>query len=202
MIVETNYFPYDLAALYRRHATSGSDGAAVSMNDEELTFYNSRSVRRNCCGAICHMDCCFPAMYRLTSERILHTTWEYWYPCDSPLQSCLCWPVYLARHLCRDFCCCFSCCCVGGNGVDSDSESLADNGDVDGRGFICSLFRVPTVGFSMPFLLRPTSLTPCSFSHAGAVITFYGHGLGGQCHLRRGDMGFWKGREGGGEGWG
>ena len=60
------------AAVYHHHAgTDGSSGfgESVTMNDEEVSFFDSVTADRTCCGALWNMDCCCPPIYKITSER-------------------------------------------------------------------------------------------------------------------------------------
>ena len=66
------------------------------------------SAHRTCCGALLNHDCCCPPVYRVTSERVLFTEWDWWHPLDEPVGLCCCpclTGLYLLRALARDFCC-------------------------------------------------------------------------------------------------
>ena len=66
------------------------------------------TAHRTCCGALLNHDCCCPPVYRVTSERVLFTEWDWWHPLDEPvgLVCCPCLSVlYVLRALARDFCC-------------------------------------------------------------------------------------------------
>jgi hypothetical protein len=66
------------------------------------------TAHRTWCGALLNHDCCCPPVYRVTSERVLFTEWDWWHPLDEPvgLFCCPCLSVlYVLRALARDFCC-------------------------------------------------------------------------------------------------
>lgn len=89
---------------------AGCDGApqkSIEM-DQELVYYDSRTAKRTWCGWCCNADCCFPNVYKITSERVLYAEWDIWYLCDTPLQAC-CIPCYCCRGIAIDMapCCSF-----------------------------------------------------------------------------------------------
>ena len=59
-----------------------------------------------------------PSRYKITSERVVFTDWEYWYPCDSPSTLC-CAPLYCARGVARE------CCCALGSSVHAYDRVVA-----------------------------------------------------------------------------
>ena len=67
----------------------------------EVVFYDSLAARRTVLGALHNADCCCPPIYKLTSERVLYTEWDYWHLLDEP--SCCC--AYAARGCTRECCC-------------------------------------------------------------------------------------------------
>jgi hypothetical protein len=65
------------------HSVAGADGAPTRSVDpnRERIYYDSTSARRTWLGALCNADCCCEPVYKITSERVLHTRWHYWHPC-------------------------------------------------------------------------------------------------------------------------
>ena len=39
----------------------------------EHVYYDSLSARRTCCGYVANAECCFPPIYKVTSERVVYT---------------------------------------------------------------------------------------------------------------------------------
>ena len=96
------------AVVWDHDARSGAEGPASKEIKEELVFYDSVTATRTIIGGFCHLDCCLPPVYKITSERVLYVEWDEWHPCDNPLQSCLCLPAYVAKALVNDCCCGFT----------------------------------------------------------------------------------------------
>jgi len=96
------------AVAYSHDARYGMEGPATTPNLSEVCFYDSVTAKRTWLGAACHLDCCLPPVYKITSERILYVEWNWWHPCDTPLTSCVCLPKYLMAALLRDCCCGFA----------------------------------------------------------------------------------------------
>ena len=100
------------ATVWSHDARSGADGPAQHgaqhkpwRGQQEHVYYDSLTARRTCLGYLCSHDCCCPPIYKVTSERVLYTEWDYWYPCEDPLQSltwCMCWA---GRGVARECCC-------------------------------------------------------------------------------------------------
>ena len=86
-------------------ARVGAEGPAVTPNRGELIFYDSVTAKRTILGRCCHLDCCLPPVYKITSERVMFVEWDVWHPFDSPISSCLSLPYFLARSLIGDCCC-------------------------------------------------------------------------------------------------
>jgi len=74
--------------------------------DTEVVFYDSRTAKRTLLGKCCNMDCCYPTVAKITSERVMYSEWDIWYLCDEPLKA-LCLPYYCCRGICQDV---FPCC--------------------------------------------------------------------------------------------
>lgn len=91
---------------------AGHDGPPTKRMDMDIEkiYYDSRSAKRTWLGWCCNADCCFPDIYKITSERVLYSKWELWYLCDNPLLVCLC-PCYCLRGLSRDLCPCLNTFC-------------------------------------------------------------------------------------------
>jgi hypothetical protein len=92
------------AVVHSYDARSGAEGPATKPNLGEVVFYDSVTAKRSFIGRLCHLDCCLPPIYKITSERVMYVTWDVWHPCDSPLESLFC-PCYAARAILRDCCC-------------------------------------------------------------------------------------------------
>ena len=95
------------ATVWNHDARSGVDGPSQKKwkgNTEEI-YYDSLTARRTIFGYCCAAPCCCPPIYKVTSERVLFTEWDFWYPLDDPLTSLGCCPVYMARACAREFCC-------------------------------------------------------------------------------------------------
>ena len=98
------------ATVWNFDARSGADGPATSAakpwrGAQEEIYYDSLTARRTCLGSLCQAPCCCPPIYKVTSERVLFTEWDYFYPCDDPFNSlgcCVCWA---GRACAREFCC-------------------------------------------------------------------------------------------------
>ena len=74
--------------------------------EQELVYYDSRKAKRTWCGVLCQLDCCFQPEYKVTSERVMYTDWEWWHLCDgNPADVLLC-PLYAVKACARDFSCC------------------------------------------------------------------------------------------------
>ena len=61
------------------------------------SYYDSITARRTFCGNICQLPCCFPPIYKVTSERVLFTQWDMYRPCDDPCTCCFYWPWWCFR---------------------------------------------------------------------------------------------------------
>ena len=96
------------AVAYSHDARFGMDGPATTTNHDELVFYDSVKAKRSMLGAFCHLDCCLPPVFKITTERIMYVEWDVWHPCDTPISSCVCAPWYVIRALVSDCCCGFS----------------------------------------------------------------------------------------------
>jgi len=85
---------------------AGGDGDPVKHIDPnlELVYYDSTKAKRTWLGYCCNADCCFPPIYKVTSERVLYTEWDWWYLCDNPAASCCC-GFYICRAAAADCCC-------------------------------------------------------------------------------------------------
>ena len=95
------------ANVWNFDARSGADGPASKpwRGQREFVYYDSLTARRTCIGYACNAECCCPPIYKVTSERVLYTEWDMWYPCEDPVAlvtSCCCWG---ARSLARECCC-------------------------------------------------------------------------------------------------
>lgn len=94
------------ATVWNYDARSGAAETQKAWRGEkEHVFYDSLTARRTLIGGLCHMDCCCPPIYKVTSERVMYTEWDMWYLCDDPLNTCTCWPYYCARSCARECCC-------------------------------------------------------------------------------------------------
>ncbi|CAD7937731.1 unnamed protein product [Amoebophrya sp. A25] len=117
---------------------AGYEGAAVKNIDKnrELVYYDSETAKRTVCGQICHLHICAKPQYKLTSERVLYTEWDFWYLCDDPAHL-LCFPFYACFFGCRasgeDMCCC------QGDGASRIAQHQARQAEkklvADARGF-------------------------------------------------------------------
>jgi len=87
---------------------AGCDGPPTVTRDidKELVFYDSRTAKRTLMGKLCNMDCCYPTVTKITSERVMYSEWDIWYLCDEPLKA-LCLPFYCCRGIVQDV---FPCC--------------------------------------------------------------------------------------------
>jgi len=91
---------------------AGMEGAPVKTVDKnmEAIYYDSTTAKRTWLGKCFNGDCCCAPEYKITSERILYTEWDFWYLCDNPLDL-VCCPVlgtfYCCRASCEDMCCCY-----------------------------------------------------------------------------------------------
>jgi len=89
---------------------AGYDGAPVKSVDKnrEAVYYDSESTKRTVCGYIFNAHCCARPQYKITSERVLYTEWDFWYLCDDPAHLA-CFPAYGCFFCCRasieDLCC-------------------------------------------------------------------------------------------------
>ena len=97
------------ATVWNFDARSGADGPRSKdkawRGPEEFVYYDSLTARRTCLGHLCSLECCLPPIYKVTSERVLYTQWDMWFPCEEPLSSatcCLCWA---GRGVARECCC-------------------------------------------------------------------------------------------------
>jgi len=88
------------------HCPAGSDGDPVMTIDmnQERVYYDSRKAKRTRIAACCNMDCCFPNVYKITSERVMYVEWDLWFLCDNPLTIFLI-PCYCCRGIWEDCCC-------------------------------------------------------------------------------------------------
>merc|ERR1740121_702955 len=104
---------------------AGDDGPATKTLDmsQELVYYDSRTAKRTCVGRMCNLDCCFPNVYKITSERVLYAEWDIWYLCDTPLLALLL-PFYCCRGIAIDLC--PSCTCLRFTGPKTSEENEAD----------------------------------------------------------------------------
>ena len=102
------------ATVWSFDARAGTDNAPQSAfkgwrGEQEHVFFDSIEAPRTCCGAMLNHDICCPPVYKVTSERVLFTDWDWWHPCDSDWPTplfCPCLSVfYCTRALARDFCC-------------------------------------------------------------------------------------------------
>ena len=73
--------------------------------DKELVYYDSISARRTCVGMLCHLPCCCPPIYKVTSERVLFTKWDMWPLCEDPIRTVTCGCCFAGRALLRECCC-------------------------------------------------------------------------------------------------
>ena len=70
-------------------ARMNADGAPPSAfkgwrGEREHVFFDSDSARRTCLGAACNHDVCCPPVYKVTSERVLFTEFDW---CVTPPSS-------------------------------------------------------------------------------------------------------------------
>ena len=63
------------------------------------------TARRTCVGEVCNLPCCCPPIYKVTSERVLYTEWDFYRPCDNPATCAMCCTCWLARSVAREWCC-------------------------------------------------------------------------------------------------
>jgi hypothetical protein len=68
------------AVSYNYDARSENLSKGPGQDDEEFVYYDSLTAERNCCGRLLHLDCCLPAVFKITSERVLHVEWDTWHP--------------------------------------------------------------------------------------------------------------------------
>ncbi|KAL1519246.1 hypothetical protein AB1Y20_003505 [Prymnesium parvum] len=92
------------AAVWDVHARGERGAPKAWRGEKEVVHYDSQAAERTCLGHACHADCCLQPVYKITSERVLFTDWDWWYPCDEPLSLC-CLPCYLVRGVARELCC-------------------------------------------------------------------------------------------------
>jgi hypothetical protein len=85
---------------------AGCDGDPVKKVDmnQERVYYDSKRAKRTRLAACCNADCCFPNVYKITSERVMYAEWDLWYLCDNPLTA-LAIPFYCCRGIWEDCCC-------------------------------------------------------------------------------------------------
>jgi hypothetical protein len=119
------------ATVWNYDARSGADGSAQKKwrGDQETIFYDSLSARRTCLGYCCNLPLCCPPIYKITSERVLYTEWDYWYPCDNPGDTCLCGPIYCLRGCARE-----CCCAVGSSAAAAERRQAAQDKKADEGG--------------------------------------------------------------------
>ena len=68
------------ATVWSFDARSGADGPAQHKpwrGQQEHVYYDSLTARRTCLGYLCNADCCLTPIYKVTSERVLYTEWDY-----------------------------------------------------------------------------------------------------------------------------
>ena len=114
--------------------------------NHEVVYYDSMNAKRTCIGYIFNADCCCGPVYKITSERVLYTEWDWWYLCDDPLGACCC-PCIALRAVVEDFCC-----CGGGGGAERIAAAHMLKAEQRGveRGSCSSCCAVP-VGRSLAF---------------------------------------------------
>ena len=87
--------------------------------EKEFIYYDSESASRTCIGSVRNSEwCCAPA-YKITSERVVFSDWDYWYICDEPVPGLCLAPYYVLRATLRE------CCCALGSSVYAYERVLA-----------------------------------------------------------------------------
>ena len=85
------------AHVWNFDARAGTDHAARTAfrgwrGEREHVFFDSIAARRTCAGALLNSDLCCPPIYKVTSERVLFTEWDWWHPCDDDAAALACCP--------------------------------------------------------------------------------------------------------------
>lgn len=103
------------------NAPAGYDGPAQKTTDmsQEIVYYDSRTAKRTWLGWCSNIDCCFPNVYKITSERVMYAEWEIWYLCDN-LFTALFIPCYCCRGIAIDL---FPCCTFIRKSIPEDAEA-------------------------------------------------------------------------------
>lgn len=93
------------AVVWSYDAGAGRDGPPVKEVDKnkEVVLYDSQTAKRTLIGRLYQLPCCYPPVYKLTSERMLYAEWDFWYlgPCDM-----LSLPFVCVKAACLDVCGC------------------------------------------------------------------------------------------------
>jgi len=95
------------ATVWDFDARSGVDGSSSSgfRGETETIYYDSNTARRTCFGYCCNMPCCCPPIYKITSERVMYTSWDWYRPCDNPFECLKCGLCWATRGCARECCC-------------------------------------------------------------------------------------------------
>jgi hypothetical protein len=127
---------------------AGHDGAPIKRIDKskEVVYYDSRGAGRTWIGWCLNADCFCVPEYKITSERVIHTEWDWWFLGDDPAAA-LCCPCVALRAVVEDLCC-----CGGGGGAErlAKARKLQKSQAQVERGCCSSYFAVP-VGRTIAF---------------------------------------------------
>ena len=140
-----------------------------------MIYYDSKAASRTWIGWCLNTDCLCVPEYQITSERVLHTEWVWWYLADDPAGA-LCCPCAAGRAVVEDLCC-----CGGGGGAErlAKARQLQKAQAQVSRG-CCSSYCALPVGRTI------------SFFDMDIVVDIGAHQRCAQLPFNEGDLQIWR----------